>query len=74
MRLDKKAKLPGKAPDYSEDLAGLSKQSSASFRIPTNKDMKKPNKSLDRHEARTYLLGVRHSKTWVGEEVIFMTE
>ena len=36
--------------------------------------MSKPSKSLDRHEARSYLLGVRQNKSWVGEEVLFMTE
>ena len=60
IRLNKKSKLPGKAPDQLKSIANLSKATnSASFRIKTSKDMSKPNKSLDHHEAKNYLLGVR---------------
>ena len=56
-------------------VASLAKQGPPnSFRIPTKEQVEKPKDSLDRKEARTYVLGVRAPKTWVGEEVIFVAE
>ena len=75
IRLWKKSKLPGLAPDHGTNVASLAKQGPPnSFRIPTKEQAEKPKDSLDRNEARTYVLGVRAPKTWVGEEVIFVAE
>ena len=74
IRMSKKSQLPGQAPDPKKDIGNLSKLNVVSFRIPTKKDVSKPKNSLDRNEARQYILGVRTEKTWVGEEIIFMEE
>lgn len=61
IRLDKKSKLPGNAPDLSNRMA-------------RSTNTEKPKKSLNKQEARSYLLGIRQKKSWVGEEIIFMNE